>query len=195
MHALTELAPGQMPLKGIRSLFINTKIEGSIFQRLKNRLDECLVSMKRHRSADGRHMLMIRTAASPDNSQMGQHRLQHGILPAQIDRVARHPSSSAASSSALTFGARHWLVRREFAQPHGSPTAKFLREMRWMGAIDHVIRRAVACGPVHGGDRPSQVLSRGQTAIGFNRESDDYRHGHGLGGAGNADGFLGIVSA
>ncbi len=65
--------------------------------------------------------------------------------------------------------------------------------MDGMGAVDHEVGRPIAGGLVHCGDGFCKGLARGQTAVCFNCEGDDYRDAGLLGGLGDADGLFGVI--
>ena len=58
--------------------------------------------------------------------------------------------------------------------------------MRGVGAVDHVVGRAVARRGIDGSDRLREAFSGGQEAIGLQREGDDARHARSFCGKGDA---------
>ena len=58
--------------------------------------------------------------------------------------------------------------------------------MRRVGAVNHVVGRAVARRGIDGSDRLREAFSGGQAAIGLQREGDDARHARSFCGKGDA---------
>ena len=64
--------------------------------------------------------------------------------------------------------------------------------MRGVGAVDHVIGRAVAGRRIDASDRIRKRLAGGQAAVGLDREGDRARHVRVFGGEGDALRFAGV---
>jgi hypothetical protein len=72
---------------------------------------------------------------------------------------------------------------------------KQMAEVGWVGAVDHVVHRAVVGFAINGFDRSLQGFTGWQSAIGFDGKRDHDRNIDLLCGFDNADGFFDIVES